>query len=116
MRSIAYITPTFWTRGSGKKLRGNSDAIALAFYLMTATFIGASFSSGTSIRCASRFCLLSTLIGEVGRAVGPTEVSLVYEIWQQVSSSVVVSSPWFRPEGRFPGLRAAARPRCGAGR
>lgn len=36
MRTYAQIRPTFWTRGSGKKLRGNPVAQVLALYLMTA--------------------------------------------------------------------------------
>ena len=36
MRAYAYVVPTFWTRGSGKKLRGNPAAQALALYVMTA--------------------------------------------------------------------------------
>lgn len=35
MRTQATIYPTFWTRGSGKKLRGNPEAQVLAFYFMT---------------------------------------------------------------------------------
>lgn len=43
MREYARIAPTFWTRGSGKKLRGDPDAQVVAFYLFTgpnATMIG----------------------------------------------------------------------------
>lgn len=36
MRAYAYVVPTFWTRGSGKKLRGKPLAQALALYVMTA--------------------------------------------------------------------------------
>lgn len=36
MRAYAQIVPTFWTRGSGKRLRGKPDAQVLALYLMTA--------------------------------------------------------------------------------
>ena len=36
MRAVAYIVPTFWTRGSGKKLRSDRDAQVLAMYVMTA--------------------------------------------------------------------------------
>ncbi len=36
MRSYAQIAPTFWTRGSGRKLRGNQKAQVLALYFMTA--------------------------------------------------------------------------------
>ena len=35
MRKFAQIRPTFWTRGSGKRLRGKRDAQVLALYLMT---------------------------------------------------------------------------------
>ncbi len=35
MRSYSAIWPTFWTRGSGKKLRGHTDAQLLAMYLIT---------------------------------------------------------------------------------
>jgi hypothetical protein len=35
MRSYAQIVPTFWTRGSGKALRGKPHAQVLALYLMT---------------------------------------------------------------------------------
>jgi hypothetical protein len=36
MRAYAQIVPTFWTRGSGKKLRGKPIAQTLALYLLTA--------------------------------------------------------------------------------
>ncbi len=36
MRSYSQIVPTFWTRGSGKKLRGNTTAQLLALYFITA--------------------------------------------------------------------------------
>lgn len=36
MRTYAQLRPTFWTRGSGKKLRGKRDAQVLAVYLMSA--------------------------------------------------------------------------------
>lgn len=36
MRDHARISPFFWKRGSGKKLRGNADAIVVALYLSTA--------------------------------------------------------------------------------
>jgi hypothetical protein len=36
LRAVAYLVPTFWTRGSGKKLRGQPEAQTLALYLMTA--------------------------------------------------------------------------------
>lgn len=36
MRSYSQIIPTFWVRGSGKKLRGNVAAQLLALYFMTA--------------------------------------------------------------------------------
>ena len=35
MRTYAQIVPTFWTRGSGKKLRGKPFAQVLALYFMT---------------------------------------------------------------------------------
>jgi len=35
MRSYAMVSPTFWTRGPGKKLRGNPTAVALVLYLST---------------------------------------------------------------------------------
>lgn len=35
MRNYATIRPTFWTRGSGKKLRGDPEAQVLALYLFT---------------------------------------------------------------------------------
>lgn len=35
MRDFAKLAPTFWTRGSGKKLRGNPEAQVLAMYLVT---------------------------------------------------------------------------------
>jgi hypothetical protein len=43
MRDYGRVTPTFWTRGSGKKLRGHPDAQLVALYLFTcpaATMIG----------------------------------------------------------------------------
>lgn len=36
MRSYAQLSPTFWTHGAGRKLRGNTEAIALVVYLMSA--------------------------------------------------------------------------------
>ena len=36
MRSYGAVAPTFWTRGSGKKLRGHPDAQVVALYLMSA--------------------------------------------------------------------------------
>jgi hypothetical protein len=36
VRAVAYLVPTFWTRGSGKKLRGNPEAQTLALYLVSA--------------------------------------------------------------------------------
>ena len=35
MREYARISPLFWTRGSGKLLRGNADAQVVAMYLVT---------------------------------------------------------------------------------
>lgn len=35
MREYAKVAPQFWTRGSGKRLRGDSDAQVLALYLVT---------------------------------------------------------------------------------
>lgn len=35
MRSYGRVVPTFWTRGSGRKLRGNQPAQLLAIYLFT---------------------------------------------------------------------------------
>lgn len=35
MREYARIAPTFWTRGSGKRLRGDLEAQVVALYLMT---------------------------------------------------------------------------------
>jgi hypothetical protein len=35
VRSYASVAPTFWTRGSGKKLRGHPSAQIIALYLMT---------------------------------------------------------------------------------
>ncbi len=35
MRDYAKVAPTFWSRGSGKKLRGDPDAQVLALYLVT---------------------------------------------------------------------------------
>ncbi len=36
MRSYSQVSPTFWTRGSGKALRGNPKAQVLALYFLTA--------------------------------------------------------------------------------
>jgi len=52
VRTQATIVPTFWTRGSGKKLRGNADAQVLAFYFMTSphsTMVGIFYSSVATI-------------------------------------------------------------------
>jgi len=35
MRDYAKVSPQFWTRGSGKRLRGDADAQVLALYLVT---------------------------------------------------------------------------------
>lgn len=35
MRDYAKLSPSFWTRGSGKRLRGDADAQVLALYLVT---------------------------------------------------------------------------------
>lgn len=35
MRNYAQIAPTFWTRGSGKKIRGDKNAQIVALYLMS---------------------------------------------------------------------------------
>lgn len=35
MREYAAVAPTFWTRGSGKRLRGDAEAQVVALYLMT---------------------------------------------------------------------------------
>ena len=35
MREYARVAPQFWTRGSGKRLRGDSDAQVLAMYVVT---------------------------------------------------------------------------------
>lgn len=43
MRDYGRVAPTFWTRGSGKKLRGNPRAQIVALYLFTSpasTMIG----------------------------------------------------------------------------
>jgi hypothetical protein len=43
MRNYAMISPLFWTKGSGKKLRGHKEAQIVAFHLMTSpavTMIG----------------------------------------------------------------------------
>lgn len=52
MRTQATIVPTFWTRGSGKKLRGQPVAQVLALYLMTSphsTMIGLYYEALISI-------------------------------------------------------------------
>ena len=36
MRDFAKIRPVFWTKGTGKKLRGDADAQVVALYLMSA--------------------------------------------------------------------------------
>ena len=35
MRDYGTVAPTFWTRGTGKALRGNADAQLMALYLCT---------------------------------------------------------------------------------
>lgn len=52
MRTQVTFVPTFWTRGSGKKLRGNPAAQVLALYLMMSphsTMIGLYYESLISI-------------------------------------------------------------------
>lgn len=57
MRSYASISPLFWTRGSGKRLRGHAEAQVVALYLMS--------SPGTSM--VGIFPLsLATLCHETG--------------------------------------------------
>ncbi len=38
MKDYAKVSPQFWTRGSGKRLRGDPDAQVLAMYLVTCPF------------------------------------------------------------------------------
>lgn len=49
MRSYASISPMFWTRGSGKKLRGHKEAQIVALYLMTSPSIGLTGIFRTSV-------------------------------------------------------------------
>jgi hypothetical protein len=52
MRTQATIVPTFWTRGSGKKLRGHPNAQVLALYFMTSpqsTMVGLYYEPLTTI-------------------------------------------------------------------
>lgn len=52
MKNFAIVAPSFWLRGSGKKLRGNSNAQVLALYFMTgpaATMIGMYYQPLTTI-------------------------------------------------------------------
>ncbi len=52
MRTQVTFVPTFWTRGSGKKLRGKPNAQVLALYLMSSphsTMIGLYYESLISI-------------------------------------------------------------------
>lgn len=52
MRTEVRLKPTFWTRGSGKRLRGNSDAQVLAVYLMSSphsTMVGIYYESLVTI-------------------------------------------------------------------
>ena len=60
MRSYATIRPTFWTRGSGKRLRGDRDAQVLALYLM---------SSPHSNQIGLYHVALPTIAHEVGMSV-----------------------------------------------
>lgn len=67
MRDYAKISPLFWTRGSGKKLRGKPNAQVVAFYLVTcpaSNMIGIYYQP------------LVTIAHETGLSIDDTRIAL----------------------------------------
>lgn len=67
MRDYAKISPLFWTRGSGKQLRGNAHAQLVAIYLVTcpaANMIGIYYQP------------LVTIAHEIGLSIDETRAAL----------------------------------------
>jgi hypothetical protein len=75
VRTYAIMRPQFWTRGSGKKLRGNQKAQVLAMFLMTC---------GQGTRCGIFPVALPTIAHETGLALDelPDLFKVVSEIAQ----------------------------------
>jgi hypothetical protein len=60
MRDYAKLQPTFWMRGSGKKLRGHPEAQIVALYL---------FSAPTSSMLGLFYCPITTIAHETGLTI-----------------------------------------------
>ncbi len=86
MRAYGTVAPTFWTRGSGKRLRGKPNAQVLALYFMTGStnnMIGLYYAPRTTIlhdTGISEAELDATLaiVADVGIAYYDPENELVY--------------------------------------
>jgi hypothetical protein len=86
MRAVAYLVPTFWTRGSGKKFRGHPLAQTLALYLMSApasNMVGLYYQPLTTILhetglTAEEFDAAMVRISEVGFAYYDREACMVW--------------------------------------
>lgn len=68
MRDYARIAPTFWTRGSGRQLRGTPEAQLLALYI---------FSAPSSHAAGIFYLPLATMVHETGLALETVQALLV---------------------------------------
>lgn len=66
MRDYARIAPTYWTRGTGKKLRGDKDAQILSFYLMSAPAGGIT---------GVYYLAIATVVNDTGLTIAEVEAS-----------------------------------------
>lgn len=86
MRNYGSVAPTFWTRGSGKKLRGKPNAQVLALYFMTGSatnMLGIYYVPRTTILHdtgipEAELDVALALVAEVGIALYDAESELVY--------------------------------------
>lgn len=86
MRTYGTVAPTFWTRGSGKKLRGKPNAQVLALYFMTGStnnMIGLYYAPRTTILhdtglADAELDAALAIVAEVGIAYYDSENELVY--------------------------------------
>jgi len=88
VRTQVTITPTFWTKGSGKKLRGKPHAQVLALYFMT---------SPQSTHLGIYYCPLVSILHETGLTEDEFRAALplIQEIAQYDEAEGIV----FLPEG-----------------
>lgn len=89
MRKYAVVAPTFWTRGSGKRLRGYPEAQALAHYLFTC-------SHGNMI--GLYFLPLGWATSDVGWDVGP---ALARIIGAEIAEYDPEAELMYLPQGAF---------------